>query len=96
MAIFRAEYLSSIIVLVLTGSSRGLVDKGAGFFIKLRVLIPKKSVLVLGRASNLKMFLCYIRKPCSVASIVGYSSVTSKEKKMFRFLTWENAEVKIM
>ena len=62
-------------------SSNGLVDKGAGLVMKFRVRIPKKSVVVLGRASNHKILLCYIRKPCSVASIVGYPSVTPNEKK---------------
>ena len=44
-------------------SSCGLVDKDAGLVIKFRVRIPKKSLVVLGRAFNLKMILCYIGNP---------------------------------
>ena len=33
---------------------------------------------VLERTSDLKMILCYIRKPCSVASIIGTQSDTPK------------------
>ena len=76
------------------GGSRGLVDKGAGLVMKFRVRIPKRSLVVLGRASNLKLLLHYVRKPCSAASIVGYPSVTPKEKKPYRFLTWEKRESK--
>ena len=50
------------------------MDKDAGLVIKVRVSIPQRSVVVLGRASNLKMLLCYDRKPYSVASIVGNPS----------------------
>ena len=76
------------------GSSRGLVDKGAGLVMKFRVRIPKRLVVVLVWAYNLKMLLCYIRKPCSVASIVGYPSVTPKEKKSIGSSPGNNAEVK--
>ena len=61
--------------------SHGLEDKGAGVVIKFRVRIPQNSLVVLGSVSNLKMLLCYIRKPCSVASIVGEPSVTLKGKQ---------------
>ena len=64
-------------------SSRGLVAKGVGVVIKFRVRIPKRSLVVLERAYNLKMLLCYLRKPCSVASIVGYPFVTSNERKPY-------------
>ena len=40
------------------------------------------------------MLLCYIRKPCSVASIVEYSPITLKKKKPYRFFTWEKRESK--
>ena len=39
---------------------RGLVDKGTGLVMKFRVRIPKRSVVVLRRASNLKILLCYM------------------------------------
>ena len=49
------------------------MDKGVGLVMKFRVRIPKRSMVVLGRASNLKMLLCYIGNPAVfVASIVGY------------------------
>ena len=62
------------------GSSHGLVDNGAELVIKFRVQIPQRSVLVLEREFNFKTFLCYARRLCSVASIVGYPSDTPKEK----------------
>ena len=65
------------------------MDKGAGLVMKFRVQISKRSVVVLGKASNLKMLLCYVRKLCSVASIVGYPSVTPNKEKMYRLLSWE-------
>ena len=51
------------------GSSRGLVDKGAGLVTKFRVRILQISFIAsirIEKASNLKMLLFYI------ASIVGY------------------------
>ena len=38
--------------------------------------------MVIGRASNLNLFLCYIRKSCSVASIVGDPSDFPKAEAM--------------
>ena len=78
--------------------SHGLVDKGVGLVMKFRVQIPKKLVVVLGRASNLKLLLCYIRKFCSVACIIEYPSDTPNEKKLYRFLSsaGKNGEVKII
>ena len=49
--------------------SHGLLDKGAGLVIKFWVRIPQRLLVVLGRASNLKMLLCYVRTPCCVASV---------------------------
>ena len=76
-------------LLILVNGRRGLAYKGVGLVMKYKVRIPKKSLVVLGSASNLKMLLCYVRKPYSVASIVGYPSVTPNEKKPYRLLTWE-------
>ena len=41
-------------------SMHGLVDKGAGLVIKFRALIPQRSFVVLVRAYNLKILLCYV------------------------------------
>ena len=69
-------------------------DKGVGLVMKFWVRIPKRSVLVLGRASNLKLLLCCITKPCSVAGILGNSSVTQKRKNCLGSSPGKNAEVK--
>ena len=71
-------------------SSCGLVEKGVGLFMKFRVQIPKRSVVVLGMTSNLKMRLSYIRKPCSVASIV--CRVPKRKKKRIGFSPGNNAK----
>ena len=51
-----------------------LVDRGAGDWSQ------QSTLVVLGKASNLKMFLWHFRKPCSVANIVGLPYATSKRK----------------
>ena len=43
----------------------------------------------LEKARNLKMIFCYVRKPCSVVSIVGHLSITPKRKNCYRFLNWK-------
>ena len=58
-------------------SSRGLVDNGAGL---VQGSIPKKSVVVLGRASNFENAPGLRQKTCFVVSIVEDPSDTSKEK----------------
>ena len=61
------------------------MDKGAGLVIKFRVRILQMSMVVLGRAANLKTILCYVRKPCSV---VGPSRHPKKEDiQICRLLT---------
>ena len=35
-------------------------------------------MVVVEKAFNIRIILCYIRKPCSVASVVGNPSVTPK------------------
>ena len=61
-------------------AGRGLVDKRAVLVIRFRVQILQMLLLVvLGRVSILKTHLCYIRKHCSVASIV-WTFPTSQEK----------------
>ena len=67
------------------------MDKGVGLVMKFRVRIPQKSVVVLGRVTNLKMLMCYIRKPCSVASI---ALSHRNRKKRFGSLPEQNAKVK--
>ena len=49
---------------------------------------------MLGGAPNLKMMLCYVRKPCRVVSIVADFSNIPK-KTQYRFFTWEYNESKI-
>ena len=72
------------------GSNYGLVGKDSGFVIKFRVRIQQRFLVVLEKASNLKVLLCYVGNSCSVASIVGDSSVTpKKKKKQYKLLTWE-------
>ena len=56
---------------------RSLVDKGAGHVMKFSVRIQQRSLVVLGRAFNLKM----LRKTCSVASIVEDPSAAPNENK---------------
>ena len=63
-----------VFIAAMPRSSRGLVDKGAGLVLQFRVRISQKSLVMLGRASNFKMLLHYIRKPCCVGSIVGNPS----------------------
>ena len=70
------------------------MDKGVGLVMKFRVRIPKRSVVVLEKAFNHKMLLCYIRKPCSDARIVGYPSVTPKRENRIGFSPGKNAEAK--
>ena len=77
------------------GSSRGLVDKGVGLVMKFRVQIPKRSVVVLGRVSNLKCS-CATSEPCSAVIIVGHSSFTPNEKKRIGSSPGKNEEVKII
>ena len=60
-----------------------------GLLLKFSIRIPQKSLLVLEEVSSLKMLLCYVRKPCSIASIVGDPSDTPMRKIRYRFLTWE-------
>ena len=75
-------------------SSRGLLDKGVGLVMKSRVWIPKRSVVVLGRASNLKLLLRYIETlQCCQHCKVPFRH-PNRKKKLYRFLTWENPEVK--
>ena len=69
---------------ILNGSRRGSVDKGVGLAIKFRVQIPKRK--------GIQPVLHW--KPCSVASSVGYPSVTPKKKKYVGSLPAKNAEGK--
>ena len=62
-----------------------------GLGIKFWVSISQRSVVVLGRASNLDILLCYYRNPC----IAMDPSDTPKWKKQFWFLTWNKAESKV-
>ena len=64
------------------------MDKSTGLVIKFRVQISQRSVVVLGKAFNLKMPLCYVRKPGSVASIVRLQS-PRKRKNRYRLLARE-------
>ena len=54
---------ANVIQVLQRGSSRGLADKGVGLVIKFRVRIPKRSVVVLGRASNLKCSCATLENP---------------------------------
>ena len=56
------------------------MDKSDELVMRFRVQIMQRPMAVLGRASNFKMLLCYARKPCSVASIVGDPSATPNSK----------------
>ena len=71
------------------GSSRGLVDKGVGLVMKFRVRIPRRSVVVLGSATNLKMLLCY-KGTLQCCQHCRVPSITPEEKKPYRFPTWES------
>ena len=65
---------------------------GAGLVIKFMVQILESLLVVLGRASKIKILLCYIRKICSV---VEDSSDTPNKKQTILVSTHENdAEVK--
>ena len=64
-----AGFYKNRFVLVASGNSRGLVDKSVGLVTKFRVRISKRSVVVLGRASNLKMLLCCIGNPAVLTAL---------------------------
>ena len=72
------------------------VDHFTGLVINFRVRIPQKSVVMLGRASNLKILLGYAKIPCSAISIVEDPSVTQKRKSSFRSLIWKKVEAKLV
>ena len=57
------------------------MDRGTGFAERIKVSISQRSLVVLGRASNLKFFFTAQAKQLIVASIVEGPSTAPKNRK---------------